>query len=107
MLARAISAIAKYKCDLVNISYGESPNIPDYGHIADQLKELSLRHNITVVSSAGNGGPALSTVGCPGGTSSVIIGVGAFVTPDMAKAEYALLEKVSETPYTWSSRGPT
>jgi len=66
------------------------------------LTYLSLqvvnKHGVMFISSAGNAGPALSSVGAPGGTSSSIISVGAYVSPELAAAGHSVreaLEKVS------------
>ncbi|CAN1336330.1 Tripeptidyl-peptidase 2, partial [Linum perenne] len=60
------------------------------------------------ISSAGNSGPALSTVGSPGGTSTNIIGVGAYVSPAMAAGTHSVVEAPAEgLEYTWSSQGST
>lgn len=42
----------------------------------------------------------------PGGTSDGVISVGAYVNHSMMEAEYAMMENVTERPYTWCSRGP-
>ncbi|PKA45566.1 tripeptidyl-peptidase II [Apostasia shenzhenica] len=96
------------KCDIINMSYGEPTLLPDYGRFVDLVNEVVDKHHLIFISSAGNNGPALSTVGAPGGTSSCVVGVGAYVSPAMASGAHCAVEPPLEgIEYTWSSRGPT
>ncbi|EGZ07893.1 hypothetical protein PHYSODRAFT_565047 [Phytophthora sojae] len=107
-LSRAILAVMDAKVDVVNMSYGEYASQHDYGRIVELSNELVNEHNVTFVVSAGNNGPALGTVGAPGGTTSSMLAVGAYVSPKMMDAEYIMRDNdLSGIAYTWSSRGPT
>lgn len=106
-LIRATKTVLENNCDLVNMSFGEPTKAPNKGLIIRYFDELVTKHGVIFCASAGNSGPALSTVGAPGGTSSSLIGIGAHVSPTMMEAQYALRETFSDRPYTWSSRGPT
>lgn len=106
-LLRAVKAVLDNKCDLINMSFGEPTKTPDRGLVVKLYDELVDKHGVMFLASAGNAGPALSTVGAPGGTTTAIIGVGAYVSPEMAAAQYALRERVGETAFSWTSRGPT
>uniref|UniRef100_M4BCP7 Tripeptidyl-peptidase II n=1 Tax=Hyaloperonospora arabidopsidis (strain Emoy2) TaxID=559515 RepID=M4BCP7_HYAAE len=107
-LSRAILAVMDSSVDIVNMSYGEYASQHNYGRIIELSKELVDEHNVTFVVSAGNNGPALGTVGAPGGTTSCMLSVGAYVSPKMMDAEYTMrANDLSGTAYTWSSRGPT
>ncbi|OQS04901.1 tripeptidyl-peptidase [Thraustotheca clavata] len=108
-VTRGVLAVLENKCDVVNMSYGEFATKHDAGRAIEAIRELVERHGVTFVSSAGNEGPALGTVGAPGGTSACILGVGAYVSPAMMQAEYSMKDTPPSSVglYTWSSRGPT
>ena len=59
------------------------------------MSEVVGKHNVTWIASAGNHGPALCTIGTPPDISTnTIVGVGAYVSPEMMVAEYSLREKL-------------
>lgn len=110
-LLRAAQALIDTRCDVANMSYGEDGAFlcEDKGAFAQALQCVIREHGVCFVSSAGNNGPALTTVGQPGGTTSGVLSVGAYVNEGaMQQAEYALVESdVSSSVTTWCSRGPT
>lgn len=106
-LIRALTEAVKRGCNVINMSYGEATSWDNYGEYVKQAEVMVRKHGIIFVSSAGNNGPAISTVGCPGGTSSCCIGVAAMVTQSLMTAAYSMQETVPETNFTWSSVGPT
>jgi tripeptidyl-peptidase-2 len=106
---RGYTTVLENDCDLINMSYGGADAFPDTRYRNGQLAaEIVNKNGVIFVSSASNDGPALSTVGGPGGSTSAIIGVGASISPEMMTAQYALREAAAgEMQYPWSSRGPT
>lgn len=104
-MTRAIIKAIELGVDVINMSYGEFSHFLT-GRVLEHFTSLVTRHGVIFVTSAGNHGPALSTMGSPG-TLPDFIGVGAYVTPEMQVAEYSMRGKVPATSYTWTSRGPT
>lgn len=71
------------------------------------MSEVVNKYGVVWVASAGNHGPALCTVGTPPDIAQPsCIGVGAYVSPQMMEAEYAMREKLPANVYTWTSRDP-
>lgn len=76
------------------------------------MQEVVHDAGVLFVASAGNNGPGLTTVGAPGGTSTAIMSIGAYVSPSSAAAVHshpitALPEGWEGQQYNWSSRGAT
>lgn len=78
------------KAVIINMSYGEAAAVPNAGRFIRLAEEVVNEHDVIYVASAGNAGPALSTVGAPGGTSSALLGIGAYVTPALAKTGHSM-----------------
>ena len=106
-LMRGVMVALQCKVDLINMSYGEASAQCDVGRFPEAVRDLINRYGILFVCSAGNSGPALTSAGSPGATTSDIIGVGAYVSPAMMVADYSLRKSLQATQYTWSSRGPS
>lgn len=73
-------------------------------------QELVHDEGVIFVASAGNNGPGLTTVGAPGGTTSAILSVAAFVSPSLAASAHAQRDDALPAGwvgqhYNWSSRG--
>ncbi|VDM98208.1 unnamed protein product [Thelazia callipaeda] len=105
-LTRALSRCADLGVHLINYSYGEATSFCDSGRIIEAVNRLVHRHGVLFFSSAGNWGPALSTGGCPGTTTTSVIGIGAYLSTTMMEAMYSMRDKIPPTLYPWSSRGP-
>jgi len=89
---RAVAHImnADYRVDVVNMSYGEHSHWSDTGRVGQMLGEAVNKRGVVWVASAGNDGPALSTVGTPPDiATNTVIGVGAYVSPEMTSAMYS------------------
>ena len=104
---RGVMVALRCRVDLINMSYGEASAQCDVGRFPEAVRELINKYGVLFVCSAGNSGPALTTAGSPGATTSDIIGVGAYVSPAMMLANYSLRRSLQATQYTWSSRGPS
>eukprot|EP01047_Picozoa_sp_COSAG01_P035391 COSAG01_NODE_2712_length_7210_cov_15.907467_2_plen_93_part_00 len=67
-LVRALRTVLDNGADLINLSFGEAASPPNVGRFIAQAAEIVNKHGVIFVSSAGNSGPAYTTVGAPGGT---------------------------------------
>jgi tripeptidyl-peptidase-2 len=104
---RGVAACAQYGADLMNASWGGASQYQDgRNDTARMYNLLAEKYGVTAFVSAGNSGPALSTLGSPGGEASSIIGVGAYVSDEMSKVLYSQTIEGPNTAYQFSARGP-
>lgn len=104
---RAIAAAAQYGVDIANVSWGGTSSFQDGSEYSVRLyNRLVEEYGVSAFISAGNSGPALSTLGSPGGEASRVIGVGAYVSEEMGRVLYRLLEANPDAAFQFTSRGP-
>jgi tripeptidyl-peptidase-2 len=105
---RAIALAAQAGVDIINVSWGGTSYYQDgKDEYSDAYNLIVERYGIFAVISAGNDGPALSTLGSAGGEASKVLGVGAYVSPEMGEVLYSTLEPNVAASLQFSSRGPS
>lgn len=106
-LIRALQEIVKRDCHIVNYSYGEPVSV-DKGRFIDMLNEYTFKHNILFITSVGNSGPSMGTIGAPGVMTDRTLNVGAYTNSTYRRSLYNMCEgEFTEGVYDWSSRGPS
>lgn len=80
--------------------------LANLGPALTAVQDLVEKFGVIFVTSAGNNGPGIETVGAPGGSIPTVVSVAAYVTTDMIKAEHSLLGNGNSMLFSWSSRGP-
>jgi len=104
---RGVAACSQYGVDIMNASWGGASEYQDGSNFGCQIYNLLVeKYGVTAFVSAGNSGPALSTVGAPGGEASSVIGVGAYVSSEMGRVLYSQTVESPSTAYQFSARGP-
>jgi len=108
-LIRAMKEIVKHNCHLANYSFGEPLSSDEKGRFMTVLEEYAFKYGITFVSSAGNNGPSITTIGAPNTNTDRTISVGAYTNSTYLKTLYNINTDTTFTEgvYEWSSRGPS
>ncbi len=103
----AVALAAQHKVDIMNASWGGQSFYQDASSWGVQLYELLVqKYGVTAFVSTGNDGPALSTMGSPGGEAHSVIGVGAYVSPQMGELLYSVVGETPASTFMFSARGP-
>lgn len=105
---RATALAAQHRVDIVNASWGGRSTFQDGKGRNSVLYDMMVeRYNVLGVLSAGNNGPALGTAGTAGAEANRVLGVGAYMSPEMGQVLYNTLTQSADAAQQFSSRGPT
>ncbi|VDO03760.1 unnamed protein product [Rodentolepis nana] len=87
-LLTALNWTSKLNCDVINYSFGEKTFLPNFGRMNTHLSKFVSQTDVAFVTSGGNSGPSLGTVGSPGGSVDGLIAVAPILSPTMMKYMY-------------------
>jgi tripeptidyl-peptidase II len=104
-ISKALDYAVEAGCQVVNMSFG-GPSFAADGREPDAWAvEEATRRGLCVVTSAGNEGPALTTVGAPA-TTTAAFSIAAAIWPDTQRSNYSSLSPSEPVLFDFSSRGP-
>ena len=104
-IAKALDYAVEAGCHVANISFGGPSFFADGREPDAWVIEEARRRGLITVSSAGNEGPTLTTVGAPA-TARGAFAIAAAVWPDTQKVNYGSLDPTGPVLFDFSSRGP-
>ncbi len=104
-IAKALDYAVEAGCTVANISFGGPSFFADGKEPDAWIIDEARRRGLITVSSAGNEGPTLSTVGAPA-TARGAFSIAAAVWPDTQKVNYGSLNPTEPVLFDFSSRGP-
>ena len=104
-IAKALDYAVESGCTVANMSFGGPSFFADGNEPDAWVIEEATRRGLVVVTSAGNEGPTLSTVGAPA-TAEAAFSIAAAVWPDTQKVNYGSLAPTEPVLFDFSSRGP-
>ena len=104
-ISKALDYAVESGCQVVNMSFGGPSFAADGNEPDGWAVEEATRRGLCVVTSAGNEGPTLTTVGAPA-TTEAAFSIAAAIWPDTARANYSSLDPADPVLFDFSSRGP-
>ncbi|MFT7517003.1 MAG: subtilisin family serine protease [Myxococcota bacterium] len=104
-VSKALDYAVEAGCQIANMSFGGPSFYADGREPDDWIVEEAAKRGLLLVTSAGNEGPTLSTVGSPG-TSESAWSIAAAIWPDTQKVSYSSLNPAAPLLFDFSSRGP-
>lgn len=104
-ITKALDYAVASGCQVANISFGGPSFFADGLEPDGWVVEEATRRGLCVVTSAGNEGPTLTTVGAPA-TTAAAFSIAAAIWPGTQRANYSSLNPSDPVLFDFSSRGP-